>query len=571
MPGRKPAQPTRWLMIGLIASTVLFHGCTSMWGGKSEKTDEERLNDLINRVPTAPDLIRDAAVPRGMQSITVEGVGVVNGLPGTGGPADPSAFRDQLLEEMKRNDVTKPNQFLELDETALVRVRALIPPGARRGDPLDLMVLSPNRSRVSDLHGGWLLETRLRHQQVLRSKLRQSDVMAMAIGPTLTRSDHEAGKDAALKTEARILAGGRVQNDRNLGLILRPEFQHVKMSSRIANVINDRFFFFDGSTRRGIATAKEDDYIEIEVHPRYRGNKYRLMSVILAMGAKPHVSESQQRLEELSEQLSNPATAADASLQLEAIGENAIPTLMAAMKTENPEIRFYVAQTLAYLDQIEALDPLEDSAREVPAFRHSALSALEAMPQQLAIDTLMNLFAQPSLETRYGAFVAIRRRDDGRRKLAGEVAGQACRIYQVDSPAPPAVVVSLRESPEVVLFGEVAPLQIDGFLLGPGGLILKQEPSNPNKIRVSRFQAGVDDRRVVTDNSVVSLVKAIVNVGGGYGDVISVLRTAKDKGFLVDQLALDPLPKPLRTYYRDGVATSVAADEKPKSIWADAK
>ncbi|MGB7344401.1 MAG: flagellar basal body P-ring protein FlgI [Pirellulaceae bacterium] len=570
--GRKPIQTTRWLSFAIIASMFLCQGCTTLLRGKAEKTDDERLNELMNNVPDAPKLIRTAAVPRGMQPIVVEGVGVVNGLPGTGGPADPSPFRDQLLEEMKRNDVAKPNQFLELDETALVRVRAMIPPGARRGDPMDVILISPPRSRVSDLHGGWLFETRMRHQQVLQSTLRQSDVMAMSIGPVLTRSDHESGTDDALRIEGRILSGGRVQNDRNLGLILRPDFQHVKMASKLTAAVNHRFFFFDGSTRRGIAKAKEDDFIEIEVHPRYRGNEYRLMSVILSLGANVGDSESQQRLSDLRDQLGDPATASDAALQLEAIGENAIPTLLTGLESDNPELRFYAAQSLAFLDQTEAIEPLEDAARSVPAFRHAALAALQSMPQQLAIDALKNLFDQPSLETRYGAFVAIRRRDDGQRKLVGESVEQKFRLYQVSSDASPAVVLSLREAPEVVLFGNVAPLSIDGFLLGPDGLILKPEPSNANKIRVSRFCAGKDDRRIVCDNTVASLAKAIVGVGGGYGDVVSVLRTAKDKGFLTDQLAINPLPKAFRTYYRDGVTEQVADEEDDSdSIWTEDK
>ena len=47
------------------------------------------------------------------------------------------------------------------------------------------------------------------------------------------------------------------------------------------------------------------------------------------------------------------------------------------------------------------------------------------------------------------------------------------------------------------------------------------------------------------------MVAGIAKVGGGYGDVIQVLRMAKQKGYLKDELAIDPLPKPLRTYYRD--------------------
>jgi hypothetical protein len=276
-----------------------------------------------------------------------------------------------------------------------------------------------------------------------------------------------------------------------------------------------------------------------------------MMAVIRAISVKPESSDTQKRLAELARRLKDPATAADAALQLEAMGESAIPTLLAGLESSNPELRFYAADALAFLDRTEAIKPLEDAARDVAAFRQPALLALQGIPHPLAIDALQRLFDQPSLETRYGAFVAIRKREDGKQVLNGEVIGDSFRLYRVTSTASPSVVVSLRETPEVVLFGNVAPLQIPKFLFGPGGLILKADPSQPGQLRISRFQPGKEDQRATVGTSVDAVIRGIVTVGGGYGDVMSVLRAAKDSGFLVDQLAIDPLPEGKRTYYRD--------------------
>ena len=536
-----------YALIAIIATS----GCTSFWQRDSKDSDgESHLRELM-KVPDPPKLVREAAVPRGMRPINVHGVGLVNSLANTGGPADPSSLRDQLLEEMRRNGVSDPNQILELQDTALVQVTARIPAGARRGDPLDLEVVAPPRSRVSDLHGGWLLDTRMRHRQVLDSSVRQSDVLAMATGAVVTRANCKPGQDASLKTEARVLGGGLVQSERKLGLILRPEYQHVKMASRIAEAINRRFFFFDGSTRRGIAKAVEDDYIEIEVHPRYRGNEYRMMAVILALSPDLNAASTQLRLSELAKQLSNPVTASDASLQLEGLGEDAIPTLTAGVESLNEELRFYAAETLAYLDQTAAIGPLEMSIRQEPAFRHSALTAMEGITNPLAADALERLFDEASMETRYGAFVALRKRDDAQRRLHGQAVADGVMLYDIPSKAAPAIAVSLKQAPEIVLFGDVQDLQINGFLRGPSGLILKPDTADPSLVRISRFRPGNEDRRVVVSNSIEDVIRGIGQVGGGYGDLIQVLREAKEKGFLADQLAFDPLPEPLRTYYRD--------------------
>ncbi|MGI9471182.1 MAG: flagellar basal body P-ring protein FlgI [Rubripirellula sp.] len=548
----RPSNLGRWIARSLLFVLCLsIAGCTSLLPGKGDDDDNAKLKDLM-RAPEAPDLVREATVVQGLRPIQVVGVGAVNGLPGTGGPADPSIYRDQLLEEMKRHDIKDPNRFLERADTALVRIRATIPAGARRGDPVDIRVLAPKESRVSDLHDGWLLDTRMRQQRVLQNMVRQSDVMAIGLGPVLTRSMHSPGDDSTLRIEGVVLGGGRVQVTRKLGLILRPEFQHAKMSTTLSNAVNRRFFFFDGTTRRGIAKPLEDDFIEIEVHPRYRNNIPRLMEVVRAIGVKPESSDTQMRLAELADRLGNPATATDAAMQLEALGDSAVPTLLEGIRSDNPELRFYAAEALAYLERSEAIEPLESAAREVAAFRHLSLLALQGMDHQLATDALRRLMDEPSLETRYGSFCAIRRRVDGKQLLGGKALG-SFYLYEVPSESKSAVVVSLRESPEIVLLGGTQKLEVRQFLMGPGGLMIKPDASESGQLRISRFQPGKDDKRAVVSNSLPDVIEGIVTVGGEYGDVIATLRLAKAKGFLTDQLAIDPLPATVRTYYRDEV------------------
>jgi hypothetical protein len=547
---------------------VTCSGCSSFWSDSSPEADREARMRKLMEIPEPPELIRDAAIAHGMSPLEIDGVGVVNGLAGTGGPADPSGYRDQLLEEMKRRDVVDPNHFLERPETAMVRVRATIPPGARRGDSVDIRLLAPKQSQVSDLHSGWLLDTRLRQQKVLQNAIRQSDVMGIGTGHVLTRADHTPGTDESLRIEGNVIGGGRVQVTRKLGLILRPKYKHAKLAKALADAINRRFFFFDGTTRRGIAKPLEDDYIELDVHPRYRANLPRMMEVVRAVGGEGVSSDTQARLTELAGRLGDPATAADAALQLESLGDSAVPTLIEGLSSSNPELRFYAAEALAYLDRIEAIDPLESSGREVPAFRYSALVALQGLDAQLAIDALRRLMNEPSLETRYGSFCAIRRRINGKRALGGQML-ESFWLYEVPSTAPAAVVVSLRESPEIVLLGSTSPVDIPIYLMAPGGLILKPETNRPDQLRISKFEADKVDQRAIVSNSVASMIRGIVDVGGGYGDVITVLRLAKDKGYLSDQLAIDPLPKSLRTYYRQPVDEKADTSPDEKADEAD--
>ena len=102
----------------------------SLWKPKSENEINDAKLAELKKAPPTPDLVRQAAVPNGLCTPFKSMVSdLVNQLPGTGGPADPSYFRDELMEEMKRHDIKDPNKFLEHNTNALVRVRALIPPG----------------------------------------------------------------------------------------------------------------------------------------------------------------------------------------------------------------------------------------------------------------------------------------------------------------------------------------------------------------------------------------------------------------------------------------------------------
>jgi len=541
-------------------------GCSLLTKAREDDEAAEKKLQKLLVAPDTPELIRQAVVANGLTFVSVEGVAAVNGLPGTGGPVAPSIYRDQLVEEMKKNDVPDPHGFLERAETALVRVQGIIPPGARRGDPIDVRIISPPKTAATDLHGGWVMDTRLRQQQRLEGAVRTSDVLALAMGPLLVRADHDNGNDSELLLQGLVLGGGRVQQDRKMGLVIRPEYQHVKVASQLASAISDRFFFFDGSTRTGIAKAIEDDFIEIEIHPRYRRNIHRLMAVVSMISPQGESSASQGKLVELGQRINEPTTASDAALQLEAIGESAIPTLVSAVKNPNREIKFYAAQALAYLDRNDAIEPLMEAARDEPAFRYPALVALEGMDGRAALDALTSLMDQPSIETRYGAMRSIRRRPDRDSILRSTTMSAGYRLYRVPSTAPPFIAVSLSETPEIVCFGEDSAVAIDDFLIGPSGIVIRPGEGASGRLRISRFVPGQEDRRAEVPATIEGLLIGIASVGGGYGESIAILRTAKTNKQITCGLAVDPLPEAQRTFHRDQKTDSTDPSLPPQDI-----
>lgn len=523
-------------------------GCMTPWRNQEAADEQERLKSLL-KSPEPPALIRQAAIPGGLRYGKLQSFGLVNGLIGTGGVEPPSMQRDLLLAEIKTHDLEHPNQFIDSPNTALVMVEAVIPPGVRRGDPLDLVVRTSVRTEATSLRGGWLMPARLSFTQIIGGLPRTSETLATGTGPVVIRATHETGDDPQLKLEGRILGGGVAAKDGHLDLRIRPEYQHVAMATRLASAINRRFYFFDGSSRRGIATAKEDDYIAVEVHPRYRHNVHRMMAVIGALGTESKLSVTHDRIATLAKQLEEPTTAADAAMQLEGIGDEGVPALLAALGSPNPEIRFYASEALAYLDRVEAVQPLVELSRDQPAFRYHTLHALAGMKQRRAADGLRQLLDETSTETRVGAFAAIRRRSDRESLLANLPLGNVANYFEIPSAGGPLVSVSLRRSPEIAVFGGPLPVKPPKHLFCGTGILIVD--SGDGHLQISRLLPGRDDKHTTVPPTVRGLCEGVVQVGGNYGDIIEALRVAKEQGNLDAPLAIDVLPEPLREYHRE--------------------
>ena len=532
----------------MLSAVISTTGCNLFSRGDEDKSLAMMKASEIKELPPQ---VGEAVAARGLEPIKVTGVGLVDSLPGSGGAPDPSILRDALLDDMNRNDVANPNHLLEKTSNALVQVHAYIPAGAKRGDRVDVYCKAPSSSNAQNLHGGWLLDSRLRVEAMVGGRLSGGDVMAISTGQLTTRGAIENSQELDGRTQARILRGATVQQDREIGLWLRPDFQNVSSSIAVSKVINERFFFFDGSTRRGVAEPVNDDFIRLELHPRYDNAIGRYVAVINSIMLNPGEISGQERLEMLGEEMRQVSTASKAALQLEAIGDSGIPVLLDVLeKEQNPELRFYAAESLAYLNRKEAIPVLEQSIINEPAFRHSALLAMQGVRHPEVITTLERLFHQPSLEARYGAFNVLRKRSDSMALLAPSRIDGVALYYNLESDASPAVVISTHERQEIIVFGEVD-LNLTSPVRGPNGLIVKPNTQNPKQISLARFQVGKRDRRVSMPATLQGLAQGVASIGGDYGDLISLIKELKNQGHILTQVAIDPLPESMRTYYRE--------------------
>jgi len=502
-------------------------------------------------------LIGDVSVPFGLYPIKVESPGFVTGLPGTGSDPGPSPERAMVIKEMELRGVQNPNQLLALPSTELVLIRGYLRPGIQKGDRFDLEVRVPTRSESSGLRGGWLMELKLHELQAAGGAWREGSPVAMAEGPILTDPTADAKVDKVLASRGRVLGGGISTISRPIGLVLREQYRNVAVSALAGAAVNRRFHTYDKGIKIGVCTPKTDQFIELKIHPRYKDNVERYVRVIRALPLKETAQEQAARLKTLENSLLDPLSSATAALRLEAIGKDAVGVLKKGAASANVEIRFYSAESLAYLDEASAAPILGEIARDQPAFRAFALAALGAMDDFEAFEALKGLLITNSAETRYGAFRALWAMNRNDPLIRDEAVTDQFKYHVVSVEGPDMVHVTRNSRAELVLFGRhqklVPPIQLEA---GPQIMI---NSIDAERMSVSRFAVGEPDQKKIISLSVDELIRAVAEMGGTYPDVVQALQQAKSTKSYAGRLEIDAVPQAGREFERDAVTTT---DEK---------
>ncbi len=225
--------------------------------------------------------IKDIADIKGVRQNQLVGYGLVVGLQGTG-DSDNSRFTLQSMTSMlEKMGVTVKAEDIEVDNVAAVMVTADLPPFARTGSRIDVLVSSIGDAE--SLQGGTLLFTPL--------KAANGQVYAVAQGPVSTggfvvgsASGSEVQKN--FPTVGRVVNGALIEKEiatdfnqkQSLTLTLhRPDFT---TASRVAQAINIAFY-------DQIASAPDAGTIEISVPESYQGNTVALVTMIERLGVTP--------------------------------------------------------------------------------------------------------------------------------------------------------------------------------------------------------------------------------------------------------------------------------------------
>jgi hypothetical protein len=518
-------------------------GCAHTQTRGQAADDNEHDKDV--EVQTIGDVTEVANV----DPIPVSGVGLVVGLDGTGGGTPPGSWRELLEKQLRTLHVDNVKGVLASPNNALVLVSAVIPAGARKGDPLDIEVLLPPQSKVTSLRGGYLKECllynyanarRLAPSLVSADELVLGYAVARAEGPLLVGFGD--GDEAARLRQARIWDGGRSKIDRPFYLALDTHHQFARVAQLVGERINETFHGSFRGTLTDIAVAKNNQAIALGVPPQYKLNVPRYLRVVRAIPLHETSENRTAYRRQLEQHLLNPARTITAALRLEALGNESVPVLKRGLQNEHPLVRFAAAEALAYLGNPACGEELARLAERQPRLRAFCLTAMASLDEAVCHVKLNELLASASAETRYGAFRALRALDEHDPAVQGELLNDCFWMHRAAPESTPLVHLAGSRRAEIVLFGE-SPALVPPFSFLAGPEFTVTAGSEDERCTVSRFSVRHGTQRRQCSLKLEDVLRTLADLGGTYPDTVEMLRQADQCHCLTCRVAVDALPQ----------------------------
>jgi hypothetical protein len=507
------------------------------------------------------------------ESILVSGVGLVYGLPGTGSSAPPGGWRIMLEESLKRiPGMSNMKQLLDDPNktTSLVLVSALIPPGARKGDPIDVQITLPDESKTTSLKGGRLMLCELYNTETtgnLKSlihegrpsgpsgDLRKGDRWAVAEGPVLAGQFIPTSGKATIETDAegqplfkvgKIWGGGKVVKPRQYFVLLNSGSQSPQMAASIAERINSTFHA-TAEPNLKVADAKDRQLILLNVPLAYRNNHYRFLLVARQVPLLPATNDSLYR-KKLEAELLEPETALVAAIKLEALGSTSMRALRVGLESPSPWVRFAAGEALTYLGQTDGAAELAKLAEAHPALRAPALKALASMDDAACTDRLVELTGSSDTTLRYGAFIALRLADENNTAARGMLINNSFWLHQLAAGSTSMVHLTTDRRCEIVLFGD-APKLRGPFRLPVGSDFTVDVPASGNEVTVTRIvkvKHDLEEKKIVCKSTMLAeVLVAIGRLGGTYSEAVELIRRADRGQVLSAAVVVDAVPAEL--------------------------
>ena len=494
----------------------------------------------------------------------LSGIGLVVGLEGTGGETAPE-YRTMLENELRKLGVNNAREQINRPDSTVVFVSGYLPTGASKGDKIDVDVTLTPRTRATSLRGGYLMECVLYNYDFTKNLNPNYDgpqaplrghPVAKAEGPVLVGFGE--GDEPLRVKRGRVWGGGRLNIDWPLALVLNPDSQTPTWANRVAERVND---VFDGGLRgangTSVAKARDPVSIPLRVPAQYRLNQPHYLRVVRAItmyecADRPDDRpDSRSYRKRLADDLLDPARTITSAIRLEALGTSSITALKPGLTSPHLLVRFAAAQSLAYLNSPCCADELARIIQNEPLLRAFALTALASLDESAAESRLQDLLTTSTdAQTRYGAFRALRARNEHNVLVEGDLLNESFWLHRIAPQTAPLVHLSTNRRAEIVLFGEEPELQPPfSFLAGDFTITAAAEDQ---RCTVSRYPVhGEPMKRQCKSLRIAEVLHAMAGMGGTYPDVVELLFQADKCKCLSCPLKVDALPVAISVYDLD--------------------
>ncbi|MBC2711729.1 MAG: flagellar basal body P-ring protein FlgI [Desulfosarcina sp.] len=224
--------------------------------------------------------LKDIAEINGVRKNQLVGYGLVVGLDGSGDGKKAIFTIQSMASMLEKMGVTVDPKDIQVKNVAAVMVTATLPPFAKRGNRIDVLVSSIGDAK--NLQGGTLM--------LMPLKGVDGKIYAVAQGPVNTGGFGAGGTASTVvknfPTVGRVLSGAIIERevpnnfrdrDSLLFSLHNPDFN---TAARIVDVINAQF-------TEPVARAEDAGTIEIRIPDRYMGNTVPLLASLSTLEVEP--------------------------------------------------------------------------------------------------------------------------------------------------------------------------------------------------------------------------------------------------------------------------------------------
>ncbi len=457
----------------------------------------DKANFSIDVDPILRGTLASETVVIGYEPVIVRGYGLVVDLPGTGSRVSPAPIRAQIVADLARmgfgtgarNDLPGPESLIDSENTAIVAVEGIAPPGAVKGSHFDVRVYAVPGSSTTSLEGGRLAFADLRPGP-FRVGSEQAKLMGTAKGSLVINpfaTPGAIGEDSIDRLTARVLNGGTIDED--LPVRLRLATPSHNRSKVIEAAVNSAFPREAGQ-RESTARGRTDEVIDVAVPPSW---EHRTDEFVQLLRHSPVQLADNDRMAVSIQKalLANPGAADAARWRWQALGKQSLPAVRELYEYPEEQPRFAALTAGAALGDPKVVKHLAKISNESDrSLRIRAIELMGSMGYNPEIDiALRPLLDDPDLDIRLEAYEALADRND-----------PIIHRYVVDKkfdldlvPSKEALIyITQTGTPRIAIFGGEAPVKLPMTLVQwDGRLVMRGDPGDERlSVRYQALQGG---------------------------------------------------------------------------------